>query len=476
MGAGGFIVEPGDAVRSGGTLTLTTAFVIDPSTGDSVQQLHKMKEGQRLYKQPVPGTGSTGQVADFGANGQGWGPSGADMVIASVVDEHTITVTDPRDPAVSSQWLNFSVECAGDVGWARLEYGIAVVRTKSGDRLYIGETGPIVPDGLSLLSGGEALPIGAEGVASTEVTADGLIILEGKTLEVRGPFVGTGWYNGGGVTQTTQRDFAIGPGGTPTSTLPIILRSWQEHWVKNDTAVALTVYPNATAHASRPGTATIAGASSFVLPPYSSARFLTNDVNNSWMPYFFPAQKKAVSQTFTTADAKVVPSPLANSWTSVGGALVAYQKLPSGLVVIEGAAQGGTINLAVFQLAVGYRPAKNVNVAVDTATGYGRLEIDTDGIVTPRSGSSTGVALNCSFMSADPTPITNLTSSLTFSHGLLSPCTDLIISKISESGGSYVPAATPDWVDNGNGTVTVRAIQGLAPLKTYTVRFICEGL
>lgn len=278
VGAGGFRVAPGGAVRSGGVLTLTTATV-----GGS-QQVHKMGAGQRLNKEAVPLTGSTGDTANFGANGQGWGPSGADMVISEVVDVHTVRCVDARSNASNTQWLSFSTEPAGDVEYGRGGYGIAEIRAKGATRFKVKESGPMVPSGHSLRGEGGNLLLGRDGADAAEVSADMLHVLEGKDFFNEGTYRSTGWYNGGGQVQTTQEVFVVGTGAGPVDTTLRLIggKDWMVLNVKNNgqggVGNNLTVLPS--------GGDTIDGRASLVIPAYAAARFIS--VGTDWQVFYHP--------------------------------------------------------------------------------------------------------------------------------------------------------------------------------------------
>jgi hypothetical protein len=259
VGPGGALADTGDVVRSGGVLTITT------------QTEHKFGVGAQLWKTAKPNSGGAGQVADFGANGANWGPSGSTMVVASVVDPYTFTVTDARANATSTEPLIFSAET--DVAFGRDEQGLAAVRVNGSSVATFNQYGIAVPGGLSVLATEAELPLGAEGVASVEVTADMLHILEGKQFYNEGSYRSTGWYNGGGETQTSQEVFVVGTGsGNKTTNLPAINgESWLVKRIRNNGqggSNTLTIDPG--------GSDTINGASSLVLPAGAAVTLVAN--------------------------------------------------------------------------------------------------------------------------------------------------------------------------------------------------------
>lgn len=274
LGAGGFRVAPGGAVRSSGVLTLTCATV------GGVQQEHKMGVGQQLFKGAIPGY--PGNISQLG-QGELWGPSSTTMVVASVVDVHTLTVTDARSNYTNTDWLSFSTEPATDVAWGRDSYGTFVVFTKNGPRMYVGETGIVMPTGLGVNSAGSALQLGAGGIGTLELTADMVHVQNGKDFYQEGTYRSTGWFNGGGETQTTQEVFVVGTGsGDETSALRQINgKDWMRLMVVNDAqggSHTLTVSPYAGD--------TIKGGASLVLPAYAGATLVSQGTN--WEVFYHP--------------------------------------------------------------------------------------------------------------------------------------------------------------------------------------------
>ncbi|MDE2098583.1 MAG: hypothetical protein KGL39_15115 [Patescibacteria group bacterium] len=80
-----------------------------------------------------------------------------------------------------------------------------------------------------------------------------------------------------------------------------------------------------------------------------------------------------------------------NTWTYYGApyAKAAYLKNPTGFVRLLGVIKGGTVGSAAFQLPPGYRPAVAPGpFAVVSNGAFGRVDIGTDGTVTPQSPSS----------------------------------------------------------------------------------------
>lgn len=273
IGPGGCEAAIGDAVRAAGVLTITC------------ETEHKFGVGQRLYKQPAPGY--SGEVAVFGTNGENWGPGGTTMTVASVTDAYTFTVTDARANATSTEPMTFSTEV--DVHWARGGASVAEVRVATdgiGTMGTVGQfttTGLVLPSGLSVLSSGSALGLGASGTAPAEVTASQLHVKEGFTFYNEGYYRSTGWFNGGGQTQTSQETFVVSTSsGNKTTFLPDIAgRDWLVLRIKNraeGTANTLTITPDTGE--------TIDLAADLIIPAESAVTLVSNGTN--WEVFYHP--------------------------------------------------------------------------------------------------------------------------------------------------------------------------------------------
>jgi hypothetical protein len=83
-----------------------------------------------------------------------------------------------------------------------------------------------------------------------------------------------------------------------------------------------------------------------------------------------------------------------NGWTSAVGSnpKAAYKRLPSGLVVLRGTVQSGTVEKAAFTLPGGYRPADGQLIFPSDGKGtYRRVDVHTTGAVVPMTGTPTGL-------------------------------------------------------------------------------------
>lgn len=80
-----------------------------------------------------------------------------------------------------------------------------------------------------------------------------------------------------------------------------------------------------------------------------------------------------------------------HSWVNYGApySKAAYIKDPSGDVRLTGVIASGTVGQAAFQLPPGYRPAVDPGPFAVVSNGvFGRVDVGTDGTITPQSPSS----------------------------------------------------------------------------------------
>lgn len=86
-----------------------------------------------------------------------------------------------------------------------------------------------------------------------------------------------------------------------------------------------------------------------------------------------------------------------NSWVNYAGgyAPAAFWRDPLGLVHLRGLIKDGTVGQAAFTLPPGFRPKENEVFGTVSNGAIGRVDVLTDGTVTPQSPSTnTWVALN----------------------------------------------------------------------------------
>jgi hypothetical protein len=87
-----------------------------------------------------------------------------------------------------------------------------------------------------------------------------------------------------------------------------------------------------------------------------------------------------------------------NSWVDYAGSVQAqagFRKNQFGRVFLKGLIKSGTIGTSAFTLPVGYRPQEQFNFAsIDGSDAGARLQIHTDGTVTPVNGSNAKFSLD----------------------------------------------------------------------------------
>lgn len=257
---------PGDVSRTSNVVTVVTT---NP---------HRMAVGDQLWRTTDAYDGNVSDLTLFGPESSG----SADYTITVVVDAHTFKYAHTGANGTSAGGILYSKET--DVGFGRDATGLAAIRVNGSSVVQANEFGLCIPGDLSILASGAALPIGAAGVASIEATADMLHVLEGKTFFQEGTYKSTGWYNGGGQTQTTQEVFNVGTGsGNQTTYLRAIGGvDWMRLMVRNDgegAAHTLTITPQAGE--------TIKGAASLTIPAYAACTLVS--AGTDWAVYYHPA-------------------------------------------------------------------------------------------------------------------------------------------------------------------------------------------
>ncbi len=85
-----------------------------------------------------------------------------------------------------------------------------------------------------------------------------------------------------------------------------------------------------------------------------------------------------------------------NSWVAwgAGEGVPGYWKDPFGFVHLKGVIKSGTINAVAFNLPPGYRPPEKQTIASISNGAIGRLDVATNGDVTPVAGSNVYFSLN----------------------------------------------------------------------------------
>jgi len=87
-----------------------------------------------------------------------------------------------------------------------------------------------------------------------------------------------------------------------------------------------------------------------------------------------------------------------NSWVNFGSTWsnVSYHKDLLGYVHLRGLAKSGTVayQTAVFTLPTGYRPSTSLMFSVDSNAAFGRVAIESNGIVSVVTGNNTHVSFD----------------------------------------------------------------------------------
>lgn len=122
------------------------------------------------------------------------------------------------------------------------------------------------------------------------------------------------------------------------------------------------------------------------LPPIDHLKIADLEVRNATVT------NKAL---FTASDLHVVgnqgDAPFEHGWTFYGApySKAGYIKDPAGFVRLTGVIKSGTLGAAAFTLPPGYRPAVDPGPFAVVSNGlFGRVDVATDGTVTPQSPSS----------------------------------------------------------------------------------------
>jgi hypothetical protein len=87
---------------------------------------------------------------------------------------------------------------------------------------------------------------------------------------------------------------------------------------------------------------------------------------------------------------------LLNAWTNLGGGFntTEYYIDKESVVHLKGIVKNGTIGTVIFSLPVGYRPTAQYVFTVISGTGFGRVDVASNGDVIVGSGNNSGVSLD----------------------------------------------------------------------------------
>ena len=85
---------------------------------------------------------------------------------------------------------------------------------------------------------------------------------------------------------------------------------------------------------------------------------------------------------------------LLNGWVNIGGyGNAAYYKDEFGRVTLKGFLMSGTIRTHVFVLPIGYRPTNTIEIPIVSNDLFGKVEINTVGMVIAKLGSNVTFSL-----------------------------------------------------------------------------------
>jgi hypothetical protein len=164
-----------------------------------------------------------------------------------------------------------------------------------------------------------------------------------------------------------------------------------------------------------------------------------------------------------------------SGWSDFGGRTTQFQKLSSGLVVMEGGIAGGTVASPAFNLPAKYRPDQQLNLSTEDNGAYGRLIVGTTGDVIPFAAGNAFISMCASWMAADQSLASNIAiGPQTIPHGFIGRCTDLWITACQDTRTSQLimnPGA-PVWYDDGKGNIVLQAIPSLYGPATFALRFL----
>lgn len=90
---------------------------------------------------------------------------------------------------------------------------------------------------------------------------------------------------------------------------------------------------------------------------------------------------------------------LLNGWVNYGAGFhgAAYRKLQSGLVEVRGLIKSGANLTTIMQLPTGYRPAASLIMATFTNEVFGRVDVQSDGIIAAISTNPASLSINFTF-------------------------------------------------------------------------------
>lgn len=127
------------------------------------------------------------------------------------------------------------------------------------------------------------------------------------------------------------------------------------------------------------------------------------DELKSWVTKFLPGNPFLKLEDYQLPDTESVnyvgqgSNPaFQGAWANVGSSneSAGFYKDAFGRVHLSGLVSGGTVGSTIFSLSAAYRPSATQEFAVATGTGYGRIDVASNGDVVLAAGGTTGVSLS----------------------------------------------------------------------------------
>lgn len=177
---------------------------------------------------------------------------------------------------------------------------------------------------------------------------------------------------------------------------------------------------------------------------------------------------------WTTVNASGGAAPAFNSpWVNIGGAEppTRFKKNPDGVVYVQMAAQGGTLNSTIFTLPAGYRPGHTLYFKGESSTSDMLATIDSAGAVkVVATAGGTLERLNASFPADSPLPLVATTDHSSVSGSCITSNTSCTATTTTvtcaATGGS--PPYSYAWSYVSGTTATVNSATSAATTFTRT--------
>ena len=336
VGGGGCKALAGNVTRAANVVTVTT---VNP---------HRFSVGDALWKTSDPYKTAAGDLTLFGADAT----STSNVVVASVPSATSFTYASTGSNGTSTGNILYSGET--DVTFGRDATALAAVRVNGSTVCQFSPLGIIVPAGLSVLGAGSNMQLGAGGVSSLELTANMVHVQNGKTFYQQGTYQSTGWYNGGGQTQTTQEVFIVGTGsGAQTTYLRSITADWIRLMVKNE-GQGNTNNLTIQAYSGQ----TIDGQASITIPANNAVTLVSTGTD--WEVFYHDSVKPNLSRSTSSGNAMISATSIdANGY----GGLFAYSDIGATYLQCLGSTNGAGAGIGRL------RTSLNVTGGLQIASG-----------------------------------------------------------------------------------------------------------